>query len=324
MTPETKGLIGAGAIEKMKKGVMIVNAARGGIVDEEALVAGIAAGKVAGAALDVFTKEPLDPASPLLGRDEVIVTPHLGASTDEAQERVALEIAQQVAEYLTSGVIKNAVNVPALAPEVADKLEPYVRLARKIGSLLGQLEPVEVAQIRVTGSGEPGQLGLAPVSAAAVSGYLERYLDTPVNPVSAPFLAEERGITVSTVHEQGQRRHTNIVRVDVTGKGGTHSAAGTLGSDWAPRLAALDGFEVDAHLGGTTLVIRNEDRPGVIGSVGTVLGKKGINVSRKQVGLDDKTGRAVALWNVASGVDDDTLAALRRLEFVDGVLCVEL
>lgn len=324
LTPETKALLNDDAFAKMKKGVIIVNAARGGIVDEAALERAVRAGKVASAALDVFEKEPIDPAHPLLKLDEVIVTPHLGASTEEAQERVALEVVEQVLAYLRDGVIQNAVNVPAVSKEAAGKLQPYLGVAHKLGVLLGQLEPVQVRELRVTCTGEAGELGVRPVASSAVAGYLARHIDTPVNAISAPFEAKERGIAVVEVCEPSTRGYASTVRVTVTGSAGIHTATGTVNAAGEPRLIGLDGYELDAVMEGLTLVMHNDDQPGVIGRVGTVLGTRQINVSRMQVGLDRASGQALALWSVDSAVSNEVVEELRKLPHVRSVIAVEL
>lgn len=318
LTPETKGMINDAAFEKMKDDALLVNAARGGIVDEEALVRAIQEGKIAGAALDVFGKEPIEPGHPLLSLENVLCTPHLGASTSEAQERVAVEIAEQAVAYLQQGVVKNAVNVPTLPPEIAERLAPYLEVARGLGSLVGQLDPVDVRELRVTCTGEAGELGVTPVARAALAGFLEQHLEEPVNPISAPYEAQERGIRLAEVKEASDM-YSAAVRVTVSGEKGSHTATGIPGRNGEPRLVALDGYEIDAVLEGSVILMRNLDRPGVIGSVGTLLGNRGINVSRMQVGLDEKTGQALALYNVDSSVADDALDELRQIENVSSV-----
>ncbi|MDD9933029.1 MAG: phosphoglycerate dehydrogenase [Myxococcales bacterium] len=322
LTPETKGLIGKDAIAKMKPGVLIVNAARGGIVDEAALAQAVESGKVGGAALDVFGQEPVETDNPLLKQDRVIVTPHLGASTAEAQDRVAREIAEQVVDYLTEGTIKNALNVPALAGEAAEQLKPYVTLARRLGKLLGQLEPIDVRELRVTCTGSAGEHGVRPVANAALAGFLERFLEEPVNPISAPYEAKERGINVIEVREETPRQYTSSVRVTVSGEGGLHTATGTVGASSQSLLVGLDGYELEATLEGRVMIMQNEDRPGVIGAVGTILGQREINVSRMQVGLAE--GEALALWNVDQEVLEDALQELRALPAVRSVLLVKM
>jgi phosphoglycerate dehydrogenase-like enzyme len=303
LTPETKNMIDDTAFEKMKSGALLVNAARGGIVDEEALARAITGGKIAGAALDVFGKEPIDPDSPLLGLDNVLCTPHLGASTSEAQERVAIEIAEQA--------------------EIAERLQPYLEVAKALGSLVGQLDPIDVRELRVTCTGEAGELGVTPIARAALAGFLEHHLEEPVNPISAPYEAQERGIRLAEVKEASDR-YATTVRVTVTGEKGIHTATGTPGRKGEPRLVGLEGYEIDAVMEGPVIIMRNQDRPGVIGSVGTLLGNRGINVSRMQVGLDEKSGQALALWNVDSTVGSDALKELRGIDYVSSVHTLRL
>jgi D-3-phosphoglycerate dehydrogenase len=322
LTPETKNLISEGAMKKMKKGVMIVNAARGGIVDERALAKAITEGQVGGAALDVFAKEPVEQDNPLLKLDQVVITPHLGASTAEAQDRVAQEIAEQVVDYLTNGTIRNAVNVPALPGDAAEKIAPYMTLARKLGKLLGQLETIDVRELRVICAGQAGEYGVRPIANAALAGYLERFLEEPVNPISAPYEAKERGIHVIEVREDTPRRYTTSVRVTISGESGLHTATGTVGASGLALLVGLDGYELDASLEGRVMLLQNLDRPGVIGAVGTILGQREINVSRMQVGLAD--GEALALWNVDQEIPEDAMKELRALPNVRSVQLVKL
>ncbi len=323
LTPETKNMLNDAAFEKMKRSALLVNAARGGIVDEEALARAITDGQIAGAALDVFAQEPVDPSNPLLGLDAVLCTPHLGASTSEAQERVAVEIAEQAISYLQKGIVTNAVNVPALPQETAERLTPYLDVAKALGSLIGQLDPVDVRELRVTCTGEAGELGVTPIARAALAGFLQQHLEEPVNPISAPYEAQARGIRLAEVKEPSDR-YATTVRVTVTGEKGIHTATGTPGRRGEPRLVGLEGYEIDAVMEGSILIMRNQDRPGVIGSVGTLLGSQGVNVSRMQVGLDEKGGQALALWNVDTNVGTEALDALRGLDHVSSVHTLRL
>lgn len=323
LTPETRGLVGKAAFDKMKPGVLIVNAARGGIVDEDALVEAIEAKKVAGAALDVFASEPLQSDSKLLGRDEIVLTPHLGASTSEAQERVAVQIAEQAVEYLTRGTIKNALNVASLEGDAAQRLRPYQELARRLGLLVGQLGTTDVSELRVVCTGDAADAGTRPVATAALAGYFQPHLQEPVNAISAPFEAKERGISVTEVREDGKGRYTSAIEVTVTGGGVSHTAVGTISGSGEPTLVGLDKHELDTALEGAMLIIHNDDRPGVIGAVGTLLGQKNINVSRMQVGLGEQ-GSALAIWAVDQVVDGDTRQAVEALPNIKSVLQVTL
>lgn len=323
LTPETKNMFNEAAFDKMKGGALLVNAARGGIVDEEALADAITAGKIGGAALDVFDQEPIDAKNRLLQLDNVLCTPHLGASTSEAQERVAVEIAEQAVDYLVKGTVRNAVNVPALPAEIAERLKPYIDVARALGSLVGQLDPVDVREIRVTCTGEAGELGVTPIARAALAGFLQHHLEEPVNPISAPYEAQARGIKLAEVKEPSDR-YASTIRVTVTGEKGIHTATGTPGGKSEPRLVGMEGYEIDAVMEGDVIIMRNLDRPGVIGAVGTLLGSRGINVSRMQVGLDEKGGQALALWNVDSTVNGGVLDDLRAMDHVSSVHTLRL
>ena len=228
-----------------------------------------------------------------------------------------------MASFLQLGIIKNAVNVPALPPEIAERLTPFLEVAKLLGSLVGQLEPIDVRELRVTCTGEAGELGVTPIARAALAGFLEQHLEEPVNPISAPYEAQERGIRLAEVKEPSDRYATTI-RVTVTGEKGIHTATGTPGRKGEPRLVGLEGYEIDAVMEGSIIIMRNQDRPGVIGSVGTLLGKRGVNVSRLQVGLDEKSGQALALWNVDSTVGSGALEELRGIEHVRSVHTLRL
>jgi (S)-sulfolactate dehydrogenase len=325
LTSETKGLVNDETIAKMKKGVLLVNCARGGIYDEPALLRGLESGKIGGVALDVFVEEPPG-LIPLIGRDDVICTPHLGASTEEAQERVALEVAEQVVQYLTNGTIVNAVNVPSVSREVAPRLSPYVSLARRLGSFLAQVQKVAPRSIEVECTGEPAELGTAPITASAVAGVLERFLEASVNQVSAPHLAKDRGIQLRELKTSAQPGGFGaLVSVRIEGAGGAVARAdGTLAADGSARLVRWGDYELDAHLSGSTLVILNDDRPGVIGSVGTVLGRAGINVGRMQVGIHQGSKRAASLWGLDSQLPAAVLEEIRRQPNVASAMSIVL
>lgn len=322
LTPQTKGLLGADAFSRMRKDALLVNAARGGIVDEAALAKAVTEGQIAGAALDVYVNEPLGTDSPLLEVDGIVLTPHLGASTSEAQERVALEICEQVVDYLTTGEIRNAINVTSLDSEAAQKLKPYQSLALSLGKLLSQLQSVHVSELRVTCSGRAGDHGVRPVANAALAGYLERFVETPINAISAPYQAKERGIAVVEVCEDPSGPFSSSLTVTVSGKDGTHTARGTLNASGEPSLIGLDGYRLDATLNGSLLLIQNEDKPGVIGAVGTVLGEQGVNVSRMQVGLLD--GEAISVWSVENSLSEDVVQKLNALHHIRTAQLIEL
>ena len=318
----TQGLVDDRVVAKLKKGVLLVNAARGGIYDEAALLRGLEQGKIGGVALDVFVEEPPPADHPLVKHERVVVTPHLGASTKEAQDRVATEIAQQAVAFLTTGAIQNAVNVPSVSSETAAKLRPYIDLAERLGRFLAQVDDLRPRAFDVECVGEPAELGMKSIAASAVSGFLQRYIDLPVNQVSAPHMAADRGIALRemrTERARGKYASQVILRVS-TADGSVRSVEGTLGSDGSSRLSKWGDVEIEAVLGGITLVVESHDRPGVIGFLGTTLGKASVNVSRVHLGLSGQV--AVSIWNLDNPVPADVLAEIRRSSDVKSALAM--
>jgi D-3-phosphoglycerate dehydrogenase len=324
LTDATRNLVNDAVVERLKKGVLLVNAARGGIYDEAALLRGLESGKIGGVALDVFLEEPPPKDLPILHHERVVVTPHLGASTREAQDRVALEIAEQVAMYLRTGEIKNAVNVPSVSGEVAKKLGPYLDLAERLGTFLAQVEPGACPKaIDVECVGEPAELGVKAIAASAVAGFLRRYLDAPVNQVAAPHVAADRGIAVRELRTAAPRgKYASLVTVRVHGADGiTRVVEGTLGADMTPRLASWGDFEIEAHLGGPTLVVTSLDKPGVIGFLGTTLGAAQVNIARVHLGVAGKGG-AISVWNLDQAIPPAVLDEVRRSPNVESALAI--
>jgi D-3-phosphoglycerate dehydrogenase / 2-oxoglutarate reductase len=322
LTAETKGLVNDAAIAKMKKGVILVNAARGGIYDEAAVIRGLDSGHLGGVAIDVFEEEPPG-LTDLVKHPGVIVTPHLGASTSEAQLRVALEISEQVVAYLTSGEIANSVNVPSIPREMAPILGPYLGLGRRLGQFLGQTEELEPKAIEVELSGDSAKLKLTPIANAALAGLLGQFFDLPVNPVNAPLVAKDRGIEVRELKSAPKGEFTTLVTLSVVGADDQRvSVSGTLGADRTPRLVRWGKYEMEAHLEGSLLVTKNQDRPGVIGAVGTLLGASGVNVSRLQMGLDTIAREAAAVWNLDIPLPAKVLEEVRTAEFVSAAWSV--
>ncbi|HEX2733854.1 MAG TPA: phosphoglycerate dehydrogenase [Polyangiaceae bacterium] len=324
LTPETKGLVNDAAVEKMKKGVLLVNAARGGIFEDAALLKGLASGKIGGVAVDVFVEEPPG-LTELIQHPLVVATPHLGASTEEAQERVAVEIAEQIVSYLANGEIQNSVNVPAVPGEMAGVLGPYLNLGRCLGEFLGQVEKLAPRQIELTFSGEIAALPVAPVVSAALAGVLDKFLEEGVNPVNAPMVAQDRGIEVRRELTNERSRYSTLVSMRVTGSQGEKAlVCGTLAADGSARLVQWNDYKMDAQVGGTILVIRNEDRPGVIGAVGSILGKANINVSRMQVGLADDGRDAASLWALDKALAPELVDQIRASSAVKQAYCVTI
>lgn len=318
LTPETRGLVGDAAFARMKKGVMIVNAARGEIVDEKALLRALESGKVAQAALDVFSREPPPPDDPLVLHPRVICTPHLGASTEEAQEKVALEVAEQIVAYAERGEVRNAVNLAPVRPEVLPRLSPWLDLAARLGSLAGQIFPrgAGIDEVEIDVAGEVADLGVTPVGRAALAGLLRVFLDVPVNEVNAPIIAADRGVRFIEVKRPHGVNFANSVTVVVRGQAGSRRVKGTIfqvGDRHEARIVQIDDFVLDAVPAGKILLIHNLDRPGVIGAVGTLLGQRGINVARLYVGLQRGQENSIMLWNVDTELDAGLLDEVRRL-----------
>ncbi|HMO76291.1 MAG TPA: phosphoglycerate dehydrogenase, partial [Sphingopyxis sp.] len=271
LTDQTRNILSRENLAKTKKGIRIVNCARGGLIDEAALKEALDSGHVAGAALDVFAQEPPPADHPLFGTPNFICTPHLGASTDEAQVNVAIQVAEQISDYLLTGGITNALNVPSLSAEEAPKLRPYMSLAEKLGSLVGQLAHDNLDKISVEVEGAAAELNIKPITAAVLTGLMRRYSDS-VNMVNAPHLARERGLDVREVRHDREGDYHTLVRVTVATEAGDRSVAGTLFGNNEPRLVEMFGIKVEADLDGDMLYIVNEDAPGFIGRIGTTLG----------------------------------------------------
>jgi D-3-phosphoglycerate dehydrogenase len=320
LTKDTRGLISTDQFERMKPGVMIVNAARGGIVDEAALLAALESGKVAGAALDVFEQEPPPPDHPLLQRDDVIATPHLGAATDQAQLNVAVAVAEQVRDYFATGVVRNAVNLPPVSAGELEQLRPFLILGEKLGLFQGQT-CTAIEEIDVECAGELAELNVTPVTLAVVKGLLEPWVGERVNFVNAPLLAQQRGIRVVESKSASQEDYRSLLTVRVRCAAGTQLVAGTTFGHVQPRIVRVDDFRLEAVPEGPSLLIRNSDSPGVVGQVGTILGEGGINISRMQLGLQLDGTQALQLLNVDPAPGDDVV---RKLKEIPAVLSVSL
>jgi D-3-phosphoglycerate dehydrogenase len=326
LTAQTKGIVNKDVLPRLKKGVLLVNAARGGIYDEVALLEGLESGQIGGVALDVFIEEPPPADLPLLKHDRVIVTPHLGASTKEAQDRVALEIADQVVAYLTSGEIKNAVNTPSVAGDVALKQKPWLDLAERLGSFLGQVEPsLQPQAIEIECAGQPAELGVKGIAASAVAGCLSHYLAARLNRVSAPVAAKERGIVLRELASSGSGlKFASLVSLRVTASdGAVHTVAGVLGADGSPRLVTWGEHEVEAQLGGPTLVVANLDKPGVIGFIGSALGNANVNISRVYLGVAGPGG-SLSVWNLDAEAPVSVVEELRRSPNVQRAFAIKV
>lgn len=323
LNAETKSMIGPEEFEYMKDGVRIINCARGGIVEEKSLYENLKSGKVAGAALDVYEQEP-PLESPLLDLENCVTTPHLGASTEEAQVNVAIEIAEQVVDALKGRTVRNAINVPAIEPEVLTLIRPYLTLAEKLGSLQAQLAEGGIQEVRVHYSGEVCKYNVSPITVAIVKGILDPILNETVNYVNAPFLAKERGIKVIESKSSEAEDFATLIAVTVKTETKESSAVGTLFGKNDPRIVRLDGFHIDAVPFGYMIILSNEDVPGIIGSVGVTLGKHKINIAGLALGRKEKGGLAVTGLNVDEFVPDNVLAEIRKLPHVLGAKLVKL
>ena len=317
LTEATRNIISAEAIASCKRGVRIVNCARGGLVDEAALAEALKSGQVAGAALDVFETEPAT-VSPLFALDNVVCTPHLGAATAEAQENVALQVAEQMSDFLLTGAVSNAINMPSVSAEDAPRLKPYMELCRLLGAFAGQLTVASEGTVRsvcIEYEGMAAQVNHRPLSAAVLAGMMAPIM-AGANMVNAPVLARERGIDVAeTVHDRPSE-YLTLVRVTVTTDTQTRSVAGTLFAGSSPRLVEIKGIKVEADFGRHMLYVTNKDKPGFIGRFGATLGGAGINIGTFHLGRAAPGGDAICLVSVDEKVPEDVLAMVRTLPAV--------
>jgi D-3-phosphoglycerate dehydrogenase len=314
MTEQTKNILSRENLARTKKGVRIVNCARGGLVDEQALADAIKAGHVAGAAFDVFSVEPAE-ANPLFGLDNVVCTPHLGAATTEAQENVALQVAEQMADYLLKGAITNAVNFPSITAEEAPRVKPFVALAERLGSFLGQLTEATVKGIRVEYEGKVGELNVKPMTAAAIAGVLRPFL-SDINMVNAVAIAKDKGITVEEVKREAPGNLESRIKIYVTAEDMVRHAAGTVLSDGLPRIVEIRDIKIDAEFAPHMIYIRNADKPGFIGAFGSLLGEANVNVATFNLGRDKPGGDAICFVAVDQQVDAALLARIEAIEQV--------
>ncbi len=309
LTEKTAKLVDAAALDKMKNGVRVINCARGGLVDEQALANAIVAGKVAGAAFDVFEQEPAI-ASPLFGLANVICTPHLGASTREAQENVALQIAAQISNFLNYGAVSNAINMPSMTAEEAPRLAPFVRLAQHLGSFCGQVTESPIERLEILYDGSIAEMNVSALTSAAIAGIMKP-LVADVNMVSAPVMAKERGIKVSVTTRDKSGVFDAYMKINVVTETQERSIAGTVFSDGKPRLIQIKGINLDAEIGTHMLYLTNRDVPGIIGMVGNAFGQASANIANFTLGRDRPGGNAIALLYLDQPASADLLAAIQ-------------
>lgn len=321
LTDQTRNILSRERLENAKPGIRIVNCARGGLIDEAALKDCLESGQVAGAALDVFAQEPAK-ENPLFGAPNFICTPHLGASTSEAQVNVALQVAEQMSDYLVNGGVTNALNMPSLSAEEAPRLKPYMALAEKLGSLVGQLAHGNLTKISVEREGSAAELNAKPITGAVLAGLMRRYSDT-VNMVNAPYLAKERGLDVSEVRHDREGAYSTLIRVTVETAQGPRSVAGTLFGNEAPRLVEIFGIGIEAELAGHMLYVVNDDKPGFIGRIGSLLGDHGINIGTFNLGRRQAGGEAVLLLSLDTAMDASVIADAEKVDGVKMVTALE-
>ncbi|GHA28019.1 D-3-phosphoglycerate dehydrogenase [Devosia pacifica] len=314
LTDQTRNVLSAEAIGKAKKGVRIINCARGGLVDEAALAEALKSGHVAGAALDVFLEEPAT-ANPLFDLPNVICTPHLGASTSEAQENVAVQVAEQISAYLMTGEITNALNFPSISAEEAPRITPFVKLAEALGSFAGQLTETSITGVRIEFEGDVADLNTRPMVAAALTGALKPLL-ADVNMVSAPQIAKDRGMQVETITREQQGAYDSYIRFTVITERQERSVAGTLFASGKPRIIQVKGINMEAEVTPYMLYVTNLDKPGHIGRLGTLLGELGINIANFNLGRTEQGGDAIALVSIDGTLTDDQLSRISALEDV--------
>ncbi len=311
LTDSTRNILSAENLARTKKGVRIINCARGGLIDEAALKAGLESGHIAGAALDVFTEEPATD-NPLFGTPNLVCTPHLGASTTEAQVNVAIQVAEQMSDFLLTGGVTNALNMPSLSAEEAPRLKPYMALAEQLGALVGQLVSQGIVGVTVEVEGAAAELNMKPITAAVLAGLMRQHSDT-VNMVNAPYLARERSIDVAEVRHERETDYHTLVRVTVRTSEGERSVAGTLFGNATPRLVEIFGIKVEADLAGPMLYVINEDKPGFIGRLGTTLGEAQVNIGTFHLGRRATGGEAIVLCSLDQPVTEPLMWTICRL-----------
>jgi len=311
LTAQTKNILSADNLARTKKGVRIINCARGGLVDEHALRALLDTGHVGGAAFDVFIEEPAT-QNILFGHPNVVCTPHLGAATNEAQENVALQVAEQMSDYLMRGAISNAINFPSITAEEAPKLKPFIALAEKLGSFAGQLTESGLKEVHITYQGEVAALKIKALTSAAIAGLLRPALQD-VNVVSAPVVAKERGITIEETVREGEGDYDSLITLEIVTDKLTRAVSGTVFNDGKPRIVDIKGIKMDAEFGSSMIYVTNEDKPGFIGRFASLLGNAGVNIATFALGRDNEGGSAIALVQIDGEAPPHVLQGIQRL-----------
>jgi D-3-phosphoglycerate dehydrogenase len=320
MTPETKGILNAATLAKCKKGVRIINCARGGLVDEAALLEALKSGHVAGAALDVFEKEPPAEDLPFRALPNVVLTPHLGASTSEAQESVGIEIAHGVSEYLINGIVNNAVNVPNVDSRTLTQIRPYLGLGEKLGKLLAQIAPTGLETLTINYLGKVSETETVPITRAVLKGLLFQCTEVAVNEVNAPKVALNLGLKVLESKSADAGEFTDLITVQATKGGATYEVGATI-YGVHPRIVKLNGHNLEASPEGILLIIENQDRPGMVGSIGTLLAQHKINIASMSLSRGETGGHALSVYNLDSTPAAETIKAI---EAEAGILSVRV
>jgi len=311
LTDKTRGIIDADALAKMKKGARVINCARGGLVVEKDLLEALKSGHIAGAALDVYEVEPAK-ENPLFELDNVICTPHLGASTTEAQENVAVQIAEQIADYLLTGAVTNALNMPSISAEEAPRLKPYIELAEKLGSFAGQITTTAIEDVTIEYGGTVGEMNTRALTSALLAGLLKPMLGE-VNMVSAPVVAKERGMTINEVRQTPRGVYEGYIRLVVHTERQKRSVAGTVFADGKPRVIQVKDINMEAEFGPHMLYVINDDKPGFIGALGAILGEENVNIASMNLGRSEPGGEAVLLIDVDEPLPERVLERVRAL-----------
>lgn len=324
LTKETKYLLAEREFGMMKDEVRILNCARGGIIKEEALIEALRSGKVAGVALDVYEEEPLAKDHPLKGFPNVVMTPHLGASTEEAQINVAIDVAEEVLKVLRDEPFKNAVNLPSLPADKLRQLEPYLGLAEKLGKMAAQLVADPITKIEIMYSGEISNLEVAPLTRTLLKGVMSYHHGDEVNFVNAPLMAERSGVQVVESKTAKHNVFTNLISLELTTPHQTRRVAGTLNNGFGPRIVRLDGFTVDAAPDGRMIVTSHLDQPGMIGRIGMILGDAGINIATMQVGRKEAGGKAVMVLGIDNPASAEVIREIAEIPNILEVFHVEL
>ncbi|MEC9248502.1 MAG: phosphoglycerate dehydrogenase [Pseudomonadota bacterium] len=323
VTEGTREMFNAHLFSKMKNGSFLINCARGELVKEEALADAIKSGSLAGAAVDVFKDEPPKDSS-LLELDKVYFTPHLGASTHEAQSAVGVEIAHSIASYLIEGEVRNAVNVPNLETEKLQRMQPYAELGRKLGLLIGSMAKETISSLEVATFGDAAKLDTHSITSSVIIGLLKEHHSVPVNQINALYLARRQGMQVSEISSLDSRDYVSILRVTITTEKESLTLEGTIFDGLHPRLVRVGDYEIESPLHGHLLFTWHADQPGVIGSLGEILGKLGINISRMQVGVSENMQLAIAILGISKGLSKSTIDTIEKLDAVSRALQVEV